>query len=234
MIHKIIDNFLPLPYLSRLQNLTYSKEMQYAFLADTVDHGHRPPIPFKRKEMVNHDFVCPDGCHQFNSPNQKDTPQFTSLIYSLYENGVEEKNSVYDDFSPILIIMEMYDMPVSRLIRMKMNCLSPHTDHDENSHHPAHPDWWKYKQEFPDSDGSNENWILIFFPFDTDGPFRIFENSLTNKNNLTELKVYAKVEPKANRAVVLRAEQFHAGSTPIEYNIRHSLNILFTSHANVL
>ena len=32
-------------------------------------------------------------------------------------------------------------------------------------------------------------------------------------NNLTELKVHAKVKPKANRAVVLRAEQFHAGST---------------------
>lgn len=222
MIYRVIENFLPFPYLSRLQNFVHSEHMNYYFMPETVienpsDHPNRP---IKRRKQTNTNCV--------------ETPQFTSVIYALHRNGEENKNSAYEQFSSIPVVLETHDIPVERIIRMKMNCLLPHVDTHENSYHTPHPDFLSYRSEFPHGDKSFENYILIFFPFDTDGFFHIFENRLENNGYEKELVLHKKLKPKENRACIIRSDQFHAGTNPIEYNARYSFNMVFTSYANVL
>lgn len=228
-MYRIIENFLPENMLKELQRISYSSEsLSYTFIPrialDSTNVGLN--APYKTSRLSQNVIV--------------DTPIFTSLIYSLSKDNVKQSdencslhmNPAYNLFVPFLSFMETRNLPVKRLMRIKMNCQHPHPNHEKHNHHPAHVDWWNYTTEFPNSTELLQNYTMVYYPFDTDGNFRIFENDLSEGPN--NLKLHVEIEPKENRAILISSDRYHAGSAPIQYSIRHSLNIIFSSFSDLI
>lgn len=136
-----------------------------------------------------------------------DSMQF---IHPILENN-ETISGIYNLVFPISLFLEKeIQRPIKNILRIKANCLI--RDGFEEKYNPPHID----------SADAGNFWSLIYYVNDSDGDTIVFDKSYPD--SYLELKILERFAPKAGNALLIRSNQYHSSSNPIQSQRRIILN----------
>lgn len=194
---QIYNDVLPSSYLKEIQNLLTSNNINWFYYNElTLPDDWENKVP-KHENVVE----TPGMAHlfQFYEDDNLDKPGFSSH---------------WNLFWPIKFFMEdKADVIFDNAIRTKANMLFQSMKGGPEKFNVPHVDY-----------PHRENTVtVLFFPFDSDGDFFLFEEN--HKNGVPDtVTVQQRITPKENTMLIFDGWQYHASSNPIKYFTRISLN----------
>lgn len=130
-----------------------------------------------------------------------DQGQFSHTMFIVGE-GI--KSQTWFMISPLTTMIEkMHEDKLGRLIRAKLNVLTPVTSYPNDAHHVPHVDWI-------DDDHNKKYWSCVFYLNDSTGDTFIFNETL--KESPSELTVMKRNPPKVNTGIMFNSHLYHASS----------------------
>lgn len=198
---KIIENLLPESYVSEIEKQVTSPFFPWFSFGNT--------FVFTEEERGLYKNAVFDS-------NTVDSKQFS---HAAFVDGRINSN-YFEMVKPVFWFLEKQEGVVCKeIIRIKFNHLAKDPLYPDDCYHPPHSD---VSGEY----GDNAK-ILLYYPVTSDGDtffFKEYSEEGTVPENLTLMN---RVTPKRGTAVLLDAKQYHASSSPKNYDYRIALNMVF-------
>ena len=193
---QIIDNFLDKP--------------KFDVIAEAI-LGSKFPWFYGEKVSLD-----PYDAKSIKDPLARETYGFHHVIF---DREWSVKSYCYDLLIPLFDkLQETFGYTQDHMIRTRMGLKFQQQGFTKENYNLPHVDYY-----YPHD-------TLIFYLHDTDGDTRIFNEWHTHNNAKlidlpTTFTTQSRVEPKANRLVLINGLQFHTASNPIDYTKRAIINI---------
>jgi hypothetical protein len=193
----VIDNAIPESYQNAIEQIVRNSEWNWKFNQET-------DVQYSADTGGNSGFVITDK-----------TLQTTQMVHLLYTCDAGKKSDVFLFFMPIVYFVESKTgAELKRLIRAKVNMMTPNPEMREGFYNLAHVD------------ATTPNTVLIYYPFDSDGDTVIFNEKYTDEN-VQSLTEKGRVTPKKGRIVLFDGAHFHTSTNPTKNEYRSVINFSF-------
>ena len=110
-----------------------------------------------------------------------------------------------------------------------------------------HPLYSKDSYGMPHIDSLSNKWVMIYYINDSDGDTVLFNQKLSFEKEMDEngferekrigvdnYTILKRIQPKQGRILLIRGDQYHAGSPPIKSLTRGVINYVFSINHNFL
>ena len=126
------------------------------------------------------------------------------FIHTLFWDNDGICSAYWYMFSPLVAMIEKeHEDKLGRLIRAKVNFITPVAGYPKDAHHVPHVDW-------NPKDRHDKYYSCVFYLTDSDGDTFIFNESIQEAPN--ELTVMRRNSPKANTGIMFNSDLYHASS----------------------
>jgi hypothetical protein len=126
------------------------------------------------------------------------------FIHTMFWDGDGITSSNWHMVSPLTSAIEkLHEDKLGKLIRCKLNLITPVEGYPSDAHHVPHVDW-------NPTNRSEKYWSCVFYLTPADGDTFIFNESIQESPN--ELTLRLRNTPKPNSGIMFNSDLYHASS----------------------
>lgn len=193
-----VDNLLPPVFLNEIKSILHGDKFPWFYYESVGSNDEDVDIP--------------------KHPQSIRIPGFVHILVYTGDNGPIVNSECWETVKPIsYFISDRCNMDFKNIVRCKVNMTTPipRRDFDKDNFSIPHID----------HRGIN-NTTAIFYVDDSDGDTVIF-NEVYDGSIPESVTVKDRVKPKSNKLIVFDGNMYHAGSLPLDYKSRITINFNF-------
>lgn len=159
--------------------------------------------------------------HEFETEEERKTK--TQFVHVVKSPDFEREELSRDISLLVKRFAQNNNLEILEILRIKFN-LMLNNKNIKNKVNKPHVDFSKKFFESNSYSSDTKHFVLLCYINDSDGSTIIY-NEKDPFDNLNELSIKEKINPKAGRAIFFEGDQYHSSSFPSEHSKRMVLNI---------